>query len=127
GLRAYPSGPALRRNGRAGRRSAHIYASAYATWQYSDGSSSRRLDQSRSRGAQIAQEGTPMRLIAQPPRSTSCPRCGGLLWRDYDGDFCCLLGGSYVYARPAPPPEMLQRAALSPRKRGRPRKVPIVA
>jgi uncharacterized Zn finger protein (UPF0148 family) len=68
-----------------------------------------------------------MRLIPQQPRATCCPRCSGLLWRDYDGDACCLLCGTYVYARPAAPIEALQRAALSPRKRGRPRKVPIVA
>jgi hypothetical protein len=111
----------------SGRQDAHIYASAYATWHYTDGSSSRRLDSSRSHAAQSAQEGTPMRLIPQQPRTTCCERCGGLLWRDYDGDFCCLLCGSYVYANPVTPPAMIQQAAQSPRKRGRPRKVPIVA
>jgi len=68
-----------------------------------------------------------MRLIPQQPRSTSCPRCGGLLWRDYDGDVCCILCGTYVYANPAPPVQAIQPASLTGRKRGRPRKVPIVA
>jgi hypothetical protein len=68
-----------------------------------------------------------MRLIPQPPPATRCPRCAGLLWRDYDGDFCCLLCGTYVYASPAVQPEPLRPATVGPRKRGRPRKIPIVA
>jgi uncharacterized Zn finger protein (UPF0148 family) len=26
-----------------------------------------------------------------------CPRCSGPLYRDYDGDYCCLLCGDYTY------------------------------
>jgi len=68
-----------------------------------------------------------MRLVPQQAQATCCPRCGGLLWRDYDWDSCCILCGTYVYANPTVPAEVIQRAVLTGRKRGRPRKVPIVA
>ena len=66
-----------------------------------------------------------MRALQQQLAPQSCPRCGGRLLRDYD-DYQCLCCGESVYADGAP----LRMALLvpeGPRKRGRPRKQPVMA
>ena len=59
--------------------------------------------------------------IQSAPRPKACPRCGGALYRGYDGDHCCMMCGEYLYP-PAPRlAEVLTK--LEPPRRGRPRKV----
>ena len=62
----------------------------------------------------------------QKPAPNQCPRCRGRLLRDYYDDYQCLYCGDSVYADGAP----LRMASLvpeDPRKRGRPRKQPLIA
>jgi uncharacterized Zn finger protein (UPF0148 family) len=68
-----------------------------------------------------------MHRTTRSPQSLSCPRCAGLLYRDYDGDACCLLCGTYVYATPIASREAARLDRAAPRKRGRPRKAARVA
>ena len=58
-----------------------------------------------------------------PPR---CPRCRGPLLRDYDRDYQCLYCGEYVYTT-AHPAVWRPLVPEGPRKRGRPRKQPLMA
>jgi hypothetical protein len=71
-----------------------------------------------------------MALLQQASPPQQCPRCRGQVCQDYDGDYCCLLCGEYIYFRmPTVRWQDLQPAAAEPgkRKRGRPRKHPIAA
>jgi hypothetical protein len=70
-----------------------------------------------------------MALLQQGTAPVQCPRCSGQVYRDYDGDYCCLLCGEYIYFQaPRIRWEDLQ-PPLEPgkRRRGRPRKNPIAA
>jgi hypothetical protein len=59
-----------------------------------------------------------MMTFTQPPRL--CPRCSGLLYPDYDMDYCCLACGEVLYCTPAYepllqlPPARLSRPPLPP-------------
>jgi len=70
-----------------------------------------------------------MLATLRPPQITRCPRCQGPLYRDDDGDAGCLFCGECVYASPPPSPRPQTETPTpgAPRKRGRPRKVPLVA
>ena len=66
-----------------------------------------------------------MHAPQQSPAPQQCPRCGGRLLWNYD-EYQCLCCGETVYADGAP----LRMAPLAPedlRKRGRPRKQPLMA
>jgi hypothetical protein len=62
----------------------------------------------------------------QRPAPNPCPRCRGPLIRDYDDDYRCLYCGECVYAT-APPCVWRPLVPAGPRKRGRPRKQPLMA
>ena len=43
-----------------------------------------------------------MRLTTRPPLPLRYPQYRGPLWWDYDGNACCLLCATYVYANVLP-------------------------
>jgi hypothetical protein len=68
-------------------------------------------------------------VLRIPGSLARCPRCDGTLCRSEDGDRTCMICGEYVYATP---PLIMgvpngSESHPVPRKRGRPRKVRIVA
>jgi len=67
-----------------------------------------------------------MSLLQTIPAPTTCPRCGGPMYRGYDDEASCLYCGEYVYPRVE-----ARRLLLEPeggrRKRGRPRKHTVAA
>jgi uncharacterized Zn finger protein (UPF0148 family) len=59
-----------------------------------------------------------MALVHQAANRARCPRCGGTLYRGYDGDLCCMFCGEYVYVIP----DGVRLAAPSPDPTHGPRK-----
>ncbi|MBX5490165.1 MAG: hypothetical protein IRZ14_03330 [Chloroflexi bacterium] len=67
-----------------------------------------------------------MSLLKTIPAPTTCPRCGGPMYRGYDGDASCLYCGEYVYTR-VEARRLLAEPEGGRRKRGRPRKATVAA
>jgi len=68
-----------------------------------------------------------MALATKPVPPSRCTRCSGPMYRGYDDDFTCLFCGEYWFANPPQPLPAPPPVQEGPRKRGRPRKHPIVA
>ncbi len=56
-----------------------------------------------------------------------CPRCRGPLWASYEDELDCLFCGESVFLHPAAVVERPPVVQVGPRRRGRPRKHPLVA
>ena len=71
-----------------------------------------------------------MALLRAIPVPTTCPRCGGPMYRGYEDDASCLLCGEYVFTRVEASPLLSGPDGLpatGPRRRGRPRKSEVAA
>ena len=78
----------------------------------------------RNPRVRLADAGAPARPATRRP--ARCPRCRGPLYRDFDGDHCCLFCGEYSYLQPVVPLAVVRVMVERPR-RGRPSKRAAVA
>lgn len=68
-----------------------------------------------------------MSLLKTIPAPTTCPRCGGPMYRGYDDDASCLYCGEYAYVRVEARHLLADPPPGERRKRGRPRKHTVAA
>jgi uncharacterized Zn finger protein (UPF0148 family) len=68
-----------------------------------------------------------MILADAAPMPQHCPRCRGPLFQGYENEYGCLMCGECMYRQPRVMSEPRPVVQEGPRKRGRPRKHPLVA
>jgi hypothetical protein len=65
--------------------------------------------------------------VEAAPVPQQCPRCAGRLFQGYEDEYDCFLCGERIFPRLRLIIERLPPASDGRRKRGRPRKQPLVA